>query len=48
MRAGKHNFAEVAVYAAILALLLGWRARQFMKKKGLQPLPRMAGQLSDL
>ncbi len=25
MRAGKHNFAEVAVYAAILALLLGWR-----------------------
>lgn len=48
MRAGKHNFAEVAVYAAILALLLGWRARQFMKKKGPQPLPRMAGQLSDL
>jgi len=25
MRAGKHNFAEVAVYAAILAVLLGWR-----------------------
>ena len=25
MRAGKHYFAEVAVYAAILALLLGWR-----------------------
>src|SRR5438067_1897611 len=25
MRAGKHNFAEVAVYAAILATLLGWR-----------------------
>ncbi len=25
MRAGKHNFAEVAVYAAIVALLLGWR-----------------------
>jgi sulfoxide reductase heme-binding subunit YedZ len=25
MRAGKRNFAEVAVYAAILALLLGWR-----------------------
>ena len=48
MRAGKHNFAEVAVYAAILALLLGWRARQFMKKKCPKPLPRMAGQLSDL
>lgn len=26
MRAGKNDFAEVAVYAAILALLLGWRA----------------------
>jgi sulfoxide reductase heme-binding subunit YedZ len=25
MRAGKHNFAEVAVYALILATLLGWR-----------------------
>lgn len=25
MRAGKNNFAEVAVYAAILASLLGWR-----------------------
>ena len=25
MRAGKHNFAEVIVYAVIVALLLGWR-----------------------
>lgn len=25
MRAGKHDFAEVAVYAVIVALLLGWR-----------------------
>ncbi|MDE1948671.1 MAG: sulfoxide reductase heme-binding subunit YedZ [Burkholderiales bacterium] len=25
MRAGKHNFAEVEVYAAVVALLLGWR-----------------------
>ena len=25
MRAGKNNFAEVFVYAAILAVLLGWR-----------------------
>lgn len=25
MRAGKHNFAEPAVYGAILALLFGWR-----------------------
>jgi sulfoxide reductase heme-binding subunit YedZ len=35
MRAGKNNFAEVFVYAAILAALLGWRAAQFMKKKRL-------------
>jgi len=25
MRAGKHNFAEVQVYAAVLGTLLGWR-----------------------
>jgi sulfoxide reductase heme-binding subunit YedZ len=30
MRAAKQNFAEVAVYAAVIALLLGWRLwRQF-------------------
>ncbi|MBG9389689.1 sulfite oxidase heme-binding subunit YedZ [Caenimonas aquaedulcis] len=33
MRAGKHNFAEVAVYAAILASLLGWRAWQWAVRK---------------
>jgi sulfoxide reductase heme-binding subunit YedZ len=27
MRAAKNNFAEVAVYAAVIAVLLGWRAR---------------------
>jgi len=42
MRAGKHNFAEVAVYAAILASLLGWRLVQFVKKKALQT-PSMPG-----
>jgi sulfoxide reductase heme-binding subunit YedZ len=26
MRAGKNNFAEVAVYAVLIGLLLGWRA----------------------
>lgn len=31
MRAGKNNFAEVAVYAAILALLLGWRVFRFLR-----------------
>ncbi len=33
MRAGKNNFGEVAIYAAVLAVLLGWRFWQFMKKK---------------
>lgn len=33
MRAGKNNFLEVYVYAAILALLLGWRGVQLLKKK---------------
>ena len=28
MRAAKHNFAEVALYAAIVSLLLGWRVMQ--------------------
>ncbi len=27
MRAAKNNFAEVAVYAGVIAVLLGWRAR---------------------
>ena len=36
MRAGKHNFAEVAVYAAIIGVLLGWRVQQFIKKIGLR------------
>ena len=33
MRAGKHNFAEVAVYAAILGVLLGWRVWQWVVKR---------------
>ena len=36
MRAGKNNFAEVFVYAAILAVLLGWRLLQWVKKKQLK------------
>ncbi|MEO8121548.1 MAG: protein-methionine-sulfoxide reductase heme-binding subunit MsrQ [Rhodoferax sp.] len=35
MRAGKNNFAEVFVYAAILGTLLGWRVAQFIKKNRL-------------
>ena len=36
MRAGKNNFVEVFVYAAIIAALLGWRVQQFFKKKRLK------------
>lgn len=32
MRAAKNNFAEVLVYAAVLALLLGWRIVRFLKQ----------------
>jgi sulfoxide reductase heme-binding subunit YedZ len=38
MRAGKNNFAEVAVYAAVLGLLLGWRVWQAIKKNRPEPL----------
>jgi sulfoxide reductase heme-binding subunit YedZ len=33
MRAGKNNFTEVVVYAGILAFLLGWRLRQFVRTR---------------
>jgi sulfoxide reductase heme-binding subunit YedZ len=33
MRAGKRNFAEVAVYAAVLGALLGWRAVRYLKRQ---------------
>ena len=33
MRAGKNDFAEVAVYAAILAVLLGWRMKEAVRKR---------------
>ena len=42
MRAGKNDFAEVAVYAAVLGSLLGWRARRAHRAWGSarpQPLP---------
>ena len=37
MRAGKRNFAEVAVYAAILGTLLGWRLVQYVARKRAAP-----------
>jgi sulfoxide reductase heme-binding subunit YedZ len=33
MRAAKHNFAEVAVYAMVIAVLLGWRLVQRFKRR---------------
>jgi sulfoxide reductase heme-binding subunit YedZ len=33
MRAGKNNFGEVAVYAVIIAALLGWRVWQAARKR---------------
>ena len=47
MRAGKNNFAEVFVYAAIVAVLLGWRVQQFLKKKKLQSLQSLRQPLSN-
>ena len=45
MRAGKNNFAEVFVYAAILGTLLGWRLVQFVKKKRAFPSSDKRNQL---
>ena len=45
MRAGKHNFAEVAVYAVILGSLLGWRVAQAIKKRASRPSSALRGQL---
>lgn len=41
MRSGKNDFAEVAIYAVILGLLLGWRLIGFIKKKRGLPLSGM-------
>ena len=38
MRSGKNNFAEVAVYAAVLLVLLGWRVWQ-ARRATTRPLP---------
>ncbi len=46
MRAGKNDFAEVFVYAAIIAVLLGWRIAQYLKKKRLQRTHHLREQLS--
>lgn len=43
MRAGKNDFGEVAIYAAIIAALLGWRAVQYLKKRKAQARGLRAG-----
>lgn len=45
MRAGKNNFAEVAVYAAILGSLLGWRVAKAVRNKTSQPSSMLRSQL---
>ena len=35
MRAGKNDFAEVLVYAAVLGMLLGWRVVKFIRNRAL-------------
>ena len=37
MRAAKNNFAEVAVYAAVIALLLGWRLARALQPAKSRP-----------
>jgi sulfoxide reductase heme-binding subunit YedZ len=47
MRAGKNNFAEVFVYAAMVAVLLGWRVWSFARnKRASGPAPARRVQLS--
>lgn len=42
MRAGKNNFAEVAIYAAILSTLLGWRVANRFRTKA-RAVPSASG-----
>jgi sulfoxide reductase heme-binding subunit YedZ len=39
MRSAKNNFGEVAIYAVVIALLLGWRVRQYWRVKRAQLPP---------
>ena len=45
MRAGKNDFAEVAVYAVILGSLLGWRVAKKIGKKSFKPPSIVRSQL---
>jgi sulfoxide reductase heme-binding subunit YedZ len=49
MRAGKNNFAEVFVYAAIIAVLLGWRVWNYARSRNQkQPRPLAAAPRAPL
>lgn len=39
MRAGKNDFGEWAVYAVVVAVLLGWRVRQALRRRAGTPAP---------
>jgi len=43
MRAGKNNFAEVFVYAAIIGVLLAWRVWNFARKRQARPAVAVRG-----
>ena len=47
MRAGKNDFAEVFVYAAIIGSLLGWRIWGLFKERSLKRAPDNAGKLQN-
>lgn len=38
MRAGKHDYAEVALYAAVIGALLGWRLLDALRQRTLKPI----------
>ena len=49
MRAGKNNFAEVFVYAAIIGVLLGWRVWNYARNRNQkQPRPLAAAPRAPL
>jgi sulfoxide reductase heme-binding subunit YedZ len=45
MRAGKHNFAEVAVYAAIIGVLLAWRVIRLWQERRAPPRSPASGRM---
>jgi sulfoxide reductase heme-binding subunit YedZ len=45
MRAAKHNFADVAAYAAIIGVLLGWRLVRFWQQRRASPRSTARGRM---